>query len=67
MIALDTNILARFYVDDPGDPEAATHEVELLRGVLDAHLPFFGIWWLATHRPVEADTRTDAESAVVAP
>ncbi|HSO83672.1 type II toxin-antitoxin system VapC family toxin [Thiocapsa sp.] len=24
MIALDTNILARFYVDDPCDPEAAT-------------------------------------------
>ncbi|MEW5770157.1 MAG: type II toxin-antitoxin system VapC family toxin [Pseudomonadota bacterium] len=23
MIAIDTNILARFYVDDPGDPEAA--------------------------------------------
>jgi len=23
MIALDTNILARFYVDDPADPEAA--------------------------------------------
>ena len=23
MIALDTNVLARFYVDDPGDPEAA--------------------------------------------
>lgn len=23
MIALDTNILARFYVEDPGDPEAA--------------------------------------------
>ena len=23
MIALDTNILAPFYVDDPGDPEAA--------------------------------------------
>lgn len=23
MIALDTNILARYYVDDPGDPEAA--------------------------------------------
>ena len=22
MIALDTNILARFYVDDPADPEA---------------------------------------------
>ena len=24
MIAIDTNILARFYVDDPGDPEAAS-------------------------------------------
>ena len=23
MIGLDTNILARFYVDDPNDPEAA--------------------------------------------
>jgi predicted nucleic-acid-binding protein len=23
MIALDTNVLARFYVEDPGDPEAA--------------------------------------------
>ena len=23
MMALDTNVLARFYVDDPGDPEAA--------------------------------------------
>lgn len=23
MIAVDTNVLARFYVDDPGDPEAA--------------------------------------------
>ena len=23
MIALDTNILARFYVDDPADPEAS--------------------------------------------
>lgn len=32
-----------FFSNGPGDPEAATHEVELLRGVLDAHLPFFGI------------------------
>ncbi len=24
MIAVDTNILARYYVDDPGDPEAAS-------------------------------------------
>ncbi|GAA4285998.1 glutamine-hydrolyzing carbamoyl-phosphate synthase small subunit [Georgenia daeguensis] len=32
-----------FFSNGPGDPGAATHEVELLRGVLDAKLPFFGI------------------------
>ncbi|MFC7406181.1 glutamine-hydrolyzing carbamoyl-phosphate synthase small subunit [Georgenia alba] len=32
-----------FFSNGPGDPEAATHEVDLLRGVLDAELPFFGI------------------------
>ncbi|ROR71697.1 glutamine-hydrolyzing carbamoyl-phosphate synthase small subunit [Bogoriella caseilytica] len=32
-----------FFSNGPGDPEAATHEVELLRGVLDEKLPFFGI------------------------
>ena len=32
-----------FFSNGPGDPEAATHEVDLLRGVLDARLPFFGI------------------------
>ncbi|WP_043496773.1 glutamine-hydrolyzing carbamoyl-phosphate synthase small subunit [Georgenia sp. SUBG003] len=32
-----------FFSNGPGDPGAATHEVELLRGVLDAELPFFGI------------------------
>jgi len=32
-----------FFSNGPGDPEAATHEVEVLRGVLDAGLPFFGI------------------------
>lgn len=32
-----------FFSNGPGDPEAATHEVELLRGVLDAGIPFFGI------------------------
>ncbi len=31
------------FSNGPGDPQAATHEVELLRGVLDARLPFFGI------------------------
>ncbi|MDD9208202.1 glutamine-hydrolyzing carbamoyl-phosphate synthase small subunit [Georgenia sp. 10Sc9-8] len=32
-----------FFSNGPGDPQAATHEIELLRGVLDAQLPFFGI------------------------
>ncbi len=32
-----------FFSNGPGDPAAATHEVELLRGVLDHRIPFFGI------------------------
>jgi carbamoyl-phosphate synthase small subunit len=32
-----------FFSNGPGDPEAAVHEVELLRDVLAAGLPFFGI------------------------
>lgn len=32
-----------FFSNGPGDPGAATHEVELLRGVLDRGIPFFGI------------------------
>lgn len=32
-----------FFSNGPGDPEAATKEVELLRAVLDAGYPFFGI------------------------
>jgi carbamoyl-phosphate synthase small subunit len=32
-----------FFSNGPGDPAAATHEVELLRGVLDRRIPFFGI------------------------
>jgi carbamoyl-phosphate synthase small subunit len=32
-----------FFSNGPGDPGAATHEVELLRQVLDAGIPFFGI------------------------
>lgn len=32
-----------FYSNGPGDPESATHEVDVLRGVLDAGVPFFGI------------------------
>ncbi|MGP4976059.1 glutamine-hydrolyzing carbamoyl-phosphate synthase small subunit [Brachybacterium tyrofermentans] len=34
---------AVFFSNGPGDPAAATAQVELLRGVLDAGLPFFGI------------------------
>jgi hypothetical protein len=30
-------------------------------------LPFFGLWWLITHRPAEPSTTTDAASAAVAP
>ncbi len=32
-----------FFSNGPGDPGAATHEVEVLRRVLDARIPFFGI------------------------
>lgn len=32
-----------FYSNGPGDPEAATHEIDVLRGILDAGVPFFGI------------------------
>ncbi len=32
-----------FFSNGPGDPGAATTEVELLRGVLDKRIPFFGI------------------------
>ena len=32
-----------FFSNGPGDPEAATHQVELLREVLAAGIPFFGI------------------------
>ena len=34
---------AVFFSNGPGDPAAADAEVELLRGVLDAGLPYFGI------------------------
>lgn len=32
-----------FFSNGPGDPSAATHEVDLLRDVLDRRIPFFGI------------------------
>ncbi len=32
-----------FFSNGPGDPAAATHEVALLRDVLDRRIPFFGI------------------------
>ncbi|MEO8262369.1 MAG: glutamine-hydrolyzing carbamoyl-phosphate synthase small subunit [Pseudolysinimonas sp.] len=35
--------VAVFYSNGPGDPEASDGHVALLRGVLDAGLPFFGI------------------------
>ncbi|MBK1620018.1 nucleotide-binding protein [Lamprobacter modestohalophilus] len=36
MIALDTNILARFYVDDPGDPEAVKQRPIARRILMDS-------------------------------
>ena len=32
-----------FFSNGPGDPSAARHEVDVLRGVLDRRIPFFGI------------------------
>ncbi len=32
-----------FFSNGPGDPASAEHEVDTLRGVLDAGIPFFGI------------------------
>ncbi|MDN5790637.1 MAG: glutamine-hydrolyzing carbamoyl-phosphate synthase small subunit, partial [Micrococcales bacterium] len=32
-----------FFSNGPGDPATAEHEVELLRAILDARIPFFGI------------------------
>jgi carbamoyl-phosphate synthase small subunit len=32
-----------FFSNGPGDPGAATHEIDLLRDVLDRKIPFFGI------------------------
>ncbi|MGY4642587.1 glutamine-hydrolyzing carbamoyl-phosphate synthase small subunit [Cellulomonas sp. URHB0016] len=32
-----------FFSNGPGDPGAATHEIDLLRDVLDRRIPFFGI------------------------
>ena len=34
---------AVFFSNGPGDPAAATAQIDLLRGVLDAGIPFFGI------------------------
>ncbi|WP_246956056.1 glutamine-hydrolyzing carbamoyl-phosphate synthase small subunit [Brachybacterium sp. Marseille-Q7125] len=41
LLALDVD--AVFFSNGPGDPAAATAQIDLLRGVLDAGLPFFGI------------------------
>jgi len=32
-----------FFSNGPGDPAAATHEIEVLQGVLERKIPFFGI------------------------
>jgi carbamoyl-phosphate synthase small subunit len=40
---LDAKPDAVFYSNGPGDPEAATGQVEVLREILEAKIPFFGI------------------------
>jgi carbamoyl-phosphate synthase small subunit len=40
---LSIDPVAVFYSNGPGDPAASDDHVELLRGVLDERLPFFGI------------------------
>ncbi|WP_298228797.1 glutamine-hydrolyzing carbamoyl-phosphate synthase small subunit [Gryllotalpicola sp.] len=40
---LAVNPVAVFYSNGPGDPAASDDQVAVLRGVLDARLPFFGI------------------------
>lgn len=40
MIALDTNVIARFYVDDPADPEAR-HQRPLARQVFESGQALF--------------------------
>jgi carbamoyl-phosphate synthase small subunit len=32
-----------FFSNGPGDPAATTHEIEVLRGVLERDIPYFGI------------------------
>jgi carbamoyl-phosphate synthase small subunit len=40
---LAINPVAVFYSNGPGDPSASERHVELLRGVLERRIPFFGI------------------------
>ena len=40
MIAVDTNVLARFYCDDPDDPEAARQQVRARRVMLESPAVF---------------------------
>jgi hypothetical protein len=54
------------------EPELFAHPTvwsEFGRGYLFVPLvlPFFGLWWLITHRPAQPSTATDAASAAVAP
>ena len=54
------------------EPELFAHPTvwsEFGRGYLFVPLvlPFFGLWWLITHRPAQPATATDAASAAVAP
>ncbi|SKC71328.1 glutamine-hydrolyzing carbamoyl-phosphate synthase small subunit [Krasilnikoviella flava] len=43
LLPVDGSPAGVFFSNGPGDPSSAGHEIELLRGVLDRGIPFFGI------------------------
>lgn len=66
MIAVDTNILARFYCDDPDDPEAAKQRPRARRVMLDSPAIFVPLtvvlefeWIMRGFYEVERDSFCD--------
>ena len=72
MIAVDTNILARFYCDDPEDPEAARQRPIARRIVLESpalHVPLTVVleleWVLRSSYECEKDDVTDVLASLL--
>ena len=64
MIARDTNILARFYVDDPSDPEAAKQRPIARRIMTESSSLFVPITVLELESVLRAFYRFDASQLV---